>query len=340
MFPLGMSFVNRGSRAVESGAQLQVPRLRCFVVRCVVPADIVAFPGQRSAQELTQTLARRRAVFPLEHGNGGIMIRSKMRHIGVPMKRLLPLILTLATGCSTMQSDPVAPHHLDPPEEFQHDPAVVFMGDMIAHGWLASGVLKQHPRWIDKSSTTLETSASMLARFQADVIDQHPDVVHILCCQGDMGTTAEYCPGDPPGNVCDNVQQMFLQAQAVGIKVVIGSITPWGDGPLAMQIDPNYGFRGADIADFNVDLIYYLQASFAPTVQIVDYHGALAIPGPNGMDGIDRDDGTDYQPALTTDGVNPDAAGYAIMTTMAEQAIQEFQVGGTKRTSNLIRLNK
>jgi hypothetical protein len=43
---------------------------------------------------------------------------------------------------------------------------------------------------------------------------------------------------------------------------------------------------------------------------------------------------------LTTDGVNPDASGYPIMTNMAEQAIQYFQVGGTKRTSDLIRMNK
>jgi hypothetical protein len=204
------------------------------------------------------------------------------------MKRFLPLILTLATGCSTMQSNPAAPHHLYPPEEFQHDPVVVFIGDEITHNWLASGVLKQHPRWIDKSSTTLESSASMLARFQADVLDLKPDVVHILCCQGDMDNP-EGC--NPQG--CDNVNQMQQMGTAAGIKVLIGSITPWGDGPLAMQIDPNYGFRGADIDQFNVDLIYYLQASFAGVVANVDYHGALAIPGSNGQDGIDRGDGTE-----------------------------------------------
>jgi hypothetical protein len=66
----------------------------------------------------------------------------------------------------------------------------------------------------------------------------------------------------------------------------------------------------------------------------------LSHPGPNGEDSIDRDDGTEYQPALTTDGVNPDASGYSIMTTMAEQAIQYFQVSGTKRTGNLITMNK
>jgi|SRR5580704_8252987 hypothetical protein len=120
------------------------------------------------------------------------------------MKYFLPPILTLATGCSTMQSNPAAPHHLDPPEEFQHDPVVVFIGDEITHGWLASGVMAKHPRWIDKSSTTLETSASMLARFETDVLDLKPNVVHIECCQGDMGTNAAYCPGDPPDNVCDN----------------------------------------------------------------------------------------------------------------------------------------
>jgi hypothetical protein len=50
-------------------------------------------------------------------------------------------------------------------KDLRHDPRVVFIGDETTHGWLASGVLAQHPMWIDKSSTTLETSASMLARF-------------------------------------------------------------------------------------------------------------------------------------------------------------------------------
>src|SRR5580704_18118546 len=106
-----------------------------------------------------------------------MIVAHQMRHLWSTMKRFLPLILTLATGCSTMQSNPAAPHHLYPPEEFQHNPVVVFIGDEITHGWLASGVLAKYPRWIDKSSTALETSASMLARFQAEVLDQHPDVV-------------------------------------------------------------------------------------------------------------------------------------------------------------------
>ena len=174
----------------------------------------------------------------------------------------------------------------------------------------------------------------MLARFQTDVLDLKPDVVHIECCQGDMDG-GECNPQD-----CNNLGEMHQMATAAGIKVVIESITPWGDGPLAMQIGPNYGFRGADIAQFNVDLIYYLQTSFLETVAIVDYHGALAIPGDDGEDGLDRGDGTEYQPLLTVDGVNPDASGYPIMTNMAEQAIQYIQVGGSKRTSDLIRMNK
>lgn len=251
------------------------------------------------------------------------------------MKHLLPLILTLATGCST-QFQP-QPHLAQ--KDLVSTPKVVFMGDSITHNWLASGVLAQHPMWIDKSSTTLEGSASMLARFQTDVLDQKPDVVHILCCQGDMDSQpGNDCSG--PTGTCGNVNQMILEATAAGIKVVVGSITPWGDGPLAMQIDPNYGYRGEDEANFDVGLLYYLDPDYFTTVDVADYHGALAIPGDDGYDGIDRDDGFEYQPALTTDGVNPDAAGYPIMTNMAEQAINYFQVGGTKRTSNLIRLNR
>lgn len=247
------------------------------------------------------------------------------------MKYLLPLVLTLVSGCST-QFQP-APH--GPQKDLQHDPVVVFMGDEITHNWLASGVLEQHPMWVDKSSTTLETSASMLARFQADVLDQKPDVVHILCCQGDMDAPGEDC--SQTTSVCGNVDQMVLQATAAGLKVVIGSVTPWGEGPLATQIDPDVAnYRSFNIEEFNYGLLFYLDPDYFTNVGVADYHGALAVAGENGYDGIDKGDGGEYQPALTTDGVNPDAAGYAIMTTMAEQAINYFQVGGTKE-SNLIR---
>ena len=53
-----------------------------------------------------------------------MIARTTRDTFGVPMKHFLPLILTLATGCSTMQSNQAAPHHLYPPEEFQQTPAV------------------------------------------------------------------------------------------------------------------------------------------------------------------------------------------------------------------------
>ena len=76
---------------------------------------------------------------------------------------------------------------------------------------------------------------------------------------------------------------------------VVGSITPWGPGPLATQIDPNYGFKGADIDTFNYGLLFYLDPDYFTNVGVADYHGALAVPGNNGYDGIDRGDGTEYQ---------------------------------------------
>ena len=69
-----------------------------------------------------------------------------------------------------------------------------------------------------------------------------------------------------------------------------------------MNLESNYGFRGQGIANVNVDLISFLQPSYMSTVDVVDYHGALAIPGDDGYDGLDRDDGFEYQPPLTVDG--------------------------------------
>jgi hypothetical protein len=65
------------------------------------------------------------------------------------MKHFLPLILTLATGCSTMQSNPAAPHHLYPPEEFQHNPKVLFVGDNQVSAWIDADTLAQHPYWVN-----------------------------------------------------------------------------------------------------------------------------------------------------------------------------------------------
>jgi lysophospholipase L1-like esterase len=109
--------------------------------------------------------------------------------------------------------------------------SVVFIGDSITAIW-GNGQLgaefAKHPNWIDKGISG-QNSAQVLARFQTDVIDLHPEIVHIL-----VGTNDVY-PGWTLGpsrsNSIDsvaNVEAMVRTAQASGIHVILATIPTLG----------------------------------------------------------------------------------------------------------------
>jgi hypothetical protein len=82
--------------------------------------------------------------------------------------------------------------------------------------------MANQPNWINKGVPG-NTTDQMLARFQTDVIDLHPDVVHIL--GGADDAKFETWPlGMPCGiDTCGNLEEMSAMAQAAGIKVVVGT---------------------------------------------------------------------------------------------------------------------
>jgi hypothetical protein len=97
-------------------------------------------------------------------------------------------------------------------------PTVVFIGDETTANWNMDG----HPNWINKGIAG-NTTAQMLSRFQTDVIDLHPDVVHILGGWNDI-LTETWPDYDLCGiNTCSDISQMVEMAQAAGIKVIVGS---------------------------------------------------------------------------------------------------------------------
>jgi hypothetical protein len=126
-------------------------------------------------------------------------------------------------------------------------------------------------------------------------------------------------------------------AQAAGIKVIIGTLPPWGpetvtniDGTayandaFGMQAESPQSDPTA-IAEYNSNLLLSQQRRVAPYnyATIADYNKALTptwvsaplsapIPGvfPNGV-------------AAPISGVFPNAAGYALMTAVAQQAIAQ-----------------
>ena len=193
---------------------------------------------------------------------------------------------------------------------------VVFIGDSISDMWgNAQGApeFAQHPNWIDKGISG-QTSSQLLARFQTDVIDLHPQIVHILVGTNDVypGWTVEPSESSA-GNGIDssaNVKAMVQMAQANSIHVILATIPPWGcdaaNCTLAETADPTAS-RYDRINAWNAWIEEYAVSQGIP---VVDYHSALLAP-----------DGEHYVPGLTLDGVHPSAAGYVVMTPMVENVI-------------------
>jgi GDSL-like Lipase/Acylhydrolase family len=99
-----------------------------------------------------------------------------------------------------------------------YQPKVVFIGDETTSEW----PMANQPNWINKGVPG-NTTAQMLARFQTDVLDLHPDVVHIMGGANDAidedWPMASQCGID----TCMNLGQMAQMAESAGIKVVIGT---------------------------------------------------------------------------------------------------------------------
>jgi lysophospholipase L1-like esterase len=121
-----------------------------------------------------------------------------------------------------------------PEKPISAPPSVVFIGDSISAIW-GSGVegpeFAEHPNWIDKGVSG-QTSSQVLARFQTDVIDLHPQIVHILVGTNDVypGWTLEPSEGTA-GNGIDSpadVESMVQMAQANYVHVILATIPPWG----------------------------------------------------------------------------------------------------------------
>jgi acyl-CoA thioesterase I len=175
---------------------------------------------------------------------------------------------------------------------------IVFLGDQITENWpetaffpgksyLNRGILNQ-------------TSAQMLVRFRQDVISLHPKAVVIQAGSNDlagvMGPATE-------GMIAENFMSMVELAKINGIKVILASVTPVCD---CYKNQTTRRPQGKIIG-----LNGWIKDYAAKTGSIyLNYYNALA-------------QGRDFKKELTDDGVLPNAAGYAVMAPLAEQAIAE-----------------
>jgi lysophospholipase L1-like esterase len=200
-------------------------------------------------------------------------------------------IISIATGCSTSSLPP----------------KVIFIGDSITQLWgdtEFSQAFAENTNWIDKGVGG-QNSSQILARFQSDVIDAHPEIVHILAGTNDVYPGWQLCRGTAI-NSCANIEAMVTEAQAAGIRVILGTIPPWGPGAVPEEADPSPA-RYTRITEWNDWLEQYGKAN---AITVLDYHSVLQAAN-----------GDQYVSSLTSDGVHPSAAGFALMTPLAEQAI-------------------
>jgi hypothetical protein len=174
---------------------------------------------------------------------------------------------------------------------------IVFMGDSITEGWKPAAPAFFREDWLDRGISG-QTTDQMVVRFRADVIDLHPAAVHI------MGGTNDVAGNRGPTSLAQiesNIEAMVEQARRAKIVVVIASVPPAAA----------FGWSPVQHVPQTIRALNQWLQAYAEREHLVyaDYYAALA----DEQGGMRRE--------FSEDGVHPNAAGYAVMQPIAEQAL-------------------
>ena len=180
-------------------------------------------------------------------------------------------------------------------------PEVVFMGNSITENWAY-----YHPDFFSKNNYCGrgiggQTSAQMLLRFTADVINLHPKAVVIMAGTNDVAHNTYWVD---PSKVVDNVVAMCNLAKANGIVPIISSIPPCA----GFVWNPDIKNAAQTIVDINNSLKAYAEAN---GIVYVDYHAVLA------------DEQNAFPKSLSDDGCHPNPDTYFIMERLVQEAIEK-----------------
>jgi sialate O-acetylesterase len=180
---------------------------------------------------------------------------------------------------------------------------VVFMGNSITEVWpILSPHFFENGIYIGRGISG-QTTPQMILRFRKDVINLQPKVVVILAGINDIAENTGFTPIDM---IAENIMTMAELAQAHDMKVIICSVTPAIDFPWKTGLEP-----ANKILELNTILERYAEKN---DLTYVDYHTALK----------DKKNGLKV-PEYTTasDLVHPNAAGYKVMESLIQPAIEQ-----------------
>jgi lysophospholipase L1-like esterase len=186
---------------------------------------------------------------------------------------------------------------------------VVFFGDSITDNWSKpeyGGFFPGRP-YVNRGIGG-QTTAQMLLRFRADVLELSPRAVVLLAGTNDIAGNAGPVT---PSQIQDNLASMAELARLHGVRVVLASLLPVSDDKLDANGQPVTRTRQRPPATLR-ELNAWLSGYAAQNGHVyLDYFSATADA--SGL----------LRPELNDDGLHPNAKGYAVMAPLAEKAIAE-----------------
>jgi hypothetical protein len=206
-------------------------------------------------------------------------------------------------------------------------PKVVFIGDQFTYLWgTTPGAFPSN--WVNKGMTGYTvgedcfvnceqgTAAATEERFQTDVINLHPAIVHIMVAADDADADDDASVPYIEPSFLNALQTMIKMAKAANIQVILGTEgTLWSDD------------GGAIMAPLN-SLVVALGAD--NNIPVINYGDALCgCVGSTGGQGVGQNFAAGA--AYMTTNANPGAfmptpAGYALMTQMAAATINTMNL--------------
>jgi lysophospholipase L1-like esterase len=197
-----------------------------------------------------------------------------------------PRVRIVAMGDSTTAGTPAFRSPIEAPPDGHGDQT-----SQYAY-WLMSA----HPEWeVLNRGVNGQRSDQIRARFERDVIEQHPAVVVLIAGVNDV------YQGRSAAQVTEQLQWMFDRARAAGIRVVAGTIVPYNTAT------PDQNARMRVINDW-----IRRQAAAAAGIAFADTRAAVAAPG---------------KPDIlseTADQLHPTARGYRAMAEAIRPAIERI----------------